>query len=409
MKQLLEKNEINWGEELNTYQNSKKSLEWKVNIKPPYILDSVIKENDRYFNPVTQKYKGDLEHRIRSQEKSKIINALSKNFDKSLQFEQHFDILNLKSKLNPNIQVDNEENKPVENSSQELRIKNKVLRNKNYIQDSRINYNFFSNISLHDHNFEKPSERTEIKEAPPSKNGVKMFAIRNQKKDFNILSGDYLYDAEEKKQVDKQIQLLQAAKSYNASNELNIFTGKYSNPISESQYQNDLQKSIQRDKIKAIEVLPKSFREYAIKYINLIRQGMYYNSVNHQVLDNKGLKEYDKQKNVKIERYKQKHSIEGYQREKGITNEDRNENFRLNRLYYNQQKHIDNRGFDILSNNNQETLHKDIYKKSSITPWEYLNRDSHISSHVYKDRYDYADADSNFREYVKQRSSASPS
>ena len=134
---------------------------------------------------------------------------------------------------------------------------------------------------------------------------------------------------------------------------------------------------------------------------------MYYNSVNHQVLDDKGLQDYDRKKNAKIERYKLRQSIEEYQRGKGISLDDRKENFKLNKLYYNQQKHIDNRGFDILSGQNHNNLYKDAYKKGSISPWEYLSKDSNISKSVFKDRYDYSDADSNYRQFIKQRSSES--
>ena len=96
---IIERNQL-WAESINKYQNDKKTLEWGYNSPPKIIKESVIKQRDCIFNPVTQAYTDKkLDHHLKIQDKIMQKEIITKNHDNKLMQEQTYNIINRDDKL----------------------------------------------------------------------------------------------------------------------------------------------------------------------------------------------------------------------------------------------------------------------------------------------------------------------
>ena len=139
-----------WYHNVKEYEQNKKILPWMETKKPQVVTTKVIKEKDNIFDPILQTYKDKTRDSTTcNSEASHLKNQLAKNKDRSLRYEQTFDIISLSDKLKG---FEQHNDYPAMKSD----IKKKTL------QSNRVNYHILSNITLDKQNYLPPEQRPVI-------------------------------------------------------------------------------------------------------------------------------------------------------------------------------------------------------------------------------------------------------
>lgn len=210
-QEIIERNR-DWANSLNKYQESKKKLEWGFNEPPELITNKIIKARDVVFNPVTQSYNDkELDVRLKDQDKKNMKDIISKNYDRSLRYEQTYNLINREDKL-----------KMFKDHQDYPMHKTDPVRTR--LEKPRINYNILSNYTLDKHNFMKPELRPVIKDDPhkdKKKININLF------REFDVISNKYKINDVQKSIADKEIAGFEAARKFWKTHDYNLVTGKY--------------------------------------------------------------------------------------------------------------------------------------------------------------------------------------
>ena len=93
-------NDKHWGDKLRDYTKSRQIFSYDSKVFPQHITNKMIMDSQREFNPITQKYYNEQRDK-KFQENSNIkrLEMISKGYDKQLEVESTYDIINLKNKL----------------------------------------------------------------------------------------------------------------------------------------------------------------------------------------------------------------------------------------------------------------------------------------------------------------------
>jgi hypothetical protein len=221
-QEIIERNEV-WAEGIKKYHNEKKNLQWGFNKMPEIVSYKTIKERDCIFNPVTQCYTNtDTDIDLRKKDKNKMKEIISKNYDRTLCYEQTFNLINRKDRF----QV-------FKNHKDYPDFKTDPIRPK--LEKKRLEHNILSNYSLDKHNFCKPEDRPIIKENP-DKDKKKINV--NLYREFDIISNKYKVKDNEKSIADKHISEYEAAKKFWKTHDYNLVTGNYYDKDKESKMKN---------------------------------------------------------------------------------------------------------------------------------------------------------------------------
>jgi len=235
-QEIIERNR-EWANSVNKYQDNKKNLEWGYNKRPEMITNKIIKARDVIFNPVTQSYNDkELDLKLRVQDNKNLKEVISRNYDRSLRYEQTYNLINREDKLK--IFKDHPDY-PIH--------KTDPIRTR--LEKQRINYNILSNYTLDKHNFMKPELRPIIKDDPhkdKKKINVNLF------REFDIISNKYKISDVHKSIADKEIAGFEAAKKFWKTHDYNLITGKYY----------DLDKHEKKKNIPDFETCKKHFEGY---------------------------------------------------------------------------------------------------------------------------------------------------
>jgi len=145
------------------------------------VTNEHIKAQETKYNPITQVYNDrEIETAARKAEHANFIDVLAKNKDRALRYEQTYNVLNFKNKL-----------QGLENRPDYPKEKPWYFRPE---RDSLVDYNIVSNLDLKDHHFDAPEKRPECKEFK-----VKVKENMNKNfKDYNIVSNKYLEHHDQK-------------------------------------------------------------------------------------------------------------------------------------------------------------------------------------------------------------------
>ena len=333
----FQENNNNWIKNIKDYEYSKKNLEWKFNPKPQYITHKQIAYNDKGFNPITQKYLDkSIENNIRIIEDKNLKNSLVKNYDKSLQYQQTFDIITLENKL--------------KDLNYKEEIKEKKTRN--VLPDSNVPYNIISNISLNNHNIIPPNLRKKYPEFQERKKPIITKAYLY--KDYDIINNKYKFLDEEKQKIDKEIEKLTISNQINNRNDYDCIKGRF--------YNDELNKLDDEKMYK--------------KKVNLIPyKGQKYNPINMKLYDTEILNQNEKECSKLNNKFKLRKDLEmyyNYQEEKNLEIQ-KNKNF--NHCDYRKYEDIDKRGYNIINfEKSYNKYHDNFPMKKVIEPWDYLKQ-----------------------------------
>ena len=219
---------INWKKDIAKYEQEKKILKWGRNPPVKYFSNFQFHSEENTFDPITQKYLDKVkEERIKNEEKTQLTNNISKYYDKQLSLCQSFNIINHQDKLKV--------------FEKDVKFpKSQRTKGKKYFSFTpKLNYNILSNLNYNMHHYDKPENRPKVDDSFNYKRkNKKMITLSSCLKDFNILTNEYLNNSEDKKNIDRELNILKAAKKLYQLRKINPITGIYSDEEKEKDYQN---------------------------------------------------------------------------------------------------------------------------------------------------------------------------
>lgn len=128
-----------WRREVIAYDEAKKNLQF---VPEPYkkVTNEFIKRQEVQYNPITQRFTDpEREDKVKQVEQQNQLEVLAQNKDRSLRYEQTYNIVNFSNKL-----------KGLENRPDYPEEKPWFYRSG---KDTYASYNIISNFDLKDHHF----------------------------------------------------------------------------------------------------------------------------------------------------------------------------------------------------------------------------------------------------------------
>ena len=400
LDEAIEPNDPNWASKLIDYQNSKKVFNYKPEQFPKHITKKMIFDNQREFNPITQKfYDKNKEENFTKNSRNAKINMISKGYDNQLEEETTYDIINLRNKLEYFKFKETQEKTEggfAKNDSQF-----------NYETANVKPYNIISNLSLRTHNYLKPELRPKNDNELIKSNeglGYKKENLLNKKnldeiysRDYNIINNKYKLFDTEKKQTDRQIQNLNALRKMQNMKTYDIIRGRYKNQVLEQ-------------KLQEKEKLEKSKKPAGVRDKNYIVR----NPLNNIIYDQEEQKRLDTIEYQKKQRFLSKEYVNDYYHSKHNNLE--SQKLISHQHYFNPFEYRMNniRGYDILTNKSQTIMEgnkylTDIQSKKLETQWDKIKNNADKKNNTFKSKnlylaeYDSSDIDLHYSNYLSMR------
>lgn len=314
-----------WRNTISQYEMGKSSLNF---MQPPvkHVKAGEIKKIETMYNPILQQYSNpNMENEVRHYERESLIDTLAKNKDRALRYEQTFDVINFDDKLKG---LEDKEGYP----KQKGQNKNNKGGRKAY-----TDYNILSNLAYTEHHFMPPDQRPpQMKEKEKKNVKVTTTGLR----DYNIVTNRYLELNDEKLQVDKEIERLNAAKKYWKTHGYDPVNIQYYDPEKEAEYQTMKKEAERTHGQDWVQKLPKSWKE----------EGGLYNPINGKIEDEKRLWERDLKEKNKRKRFELRYDMERQFHKQALGDEERNLQISLNKIDVQRFRDTTDRGFDIMTN-----------------------------------------------------------
>ena len=374
---------FNWPNAVNDYHFSKSNLEWGYNPKPYVVSHRLIKENERTFNPILQKYSdSNYDNQLRVQENKNLIDTIVKNKDNQLKIEQTYNIINLKDKL-----------KGFANDPNYPRMKDPIGSRKN-LDPNKKTYNIISCLPLSQHHYDKPENRPKIDD---DYNDIKKKPQYNcvKTRDYDIISTKYKEFHDEKMEVEKEINKYRTAKMFYKNNDYNIIKGRFFDEGKENEF---------------LEKRKESQKNWGIQYKNSLPkcakgESDIYNLISLKTIDNKALTDMVLTEKSKKKRYGTRYEVEKNNMLKDmqpiIENKDK--------ISYQRFKEEDNRQYNIINLKDKPYKeHVNMYKKDGMTDWEKLMNGAGVNNtfntkEIYMDPYDQTEKNVKYDKFMKDR------
>jgi hypothetical protein len=211
-----------WVNELKTYDHNRKNLSYKIE-EPEIITHKKVRELDRIYNPITQKYNNkEYNSRVENIEKKHSVDNIIRNTDHALKLEQHFNIINLQDKLKGLERHPNYPRQDVEGFRKNLEV-------------SKVDYNIVSNVGLDKHHYAKPENRPGVFDT--KQKNRRYYAAAHT--DYNNVYNRYLLNHDEKIRTEREAGQLEAAHKYWRRNDYDPIKIKYIDNEKEDKYQED--------------------------------------------------------------------------------------------------------------------------------------------------------------------------
>ena len=405
-------NDSLWGEKLQNYQKSKDIFYYDKKYFPKIITKKLIRSTEGRFNPITQKYLDPAKDALISKtSRERELDFISNGYDKQLEVESTYNLINLKNKL----KYFNYEEPLVKTVPNKIIKKDKIKENQfNYEIINQKPYNILTNLSLKDHNFLSPKLRpnNSDKLMKSCKEGLSEFdkkekkmEISDKKRDFNIINNEYKLFNKEKKETEKEIQNLNAIKKMQNRKTYDILNCKYVNPAIENEFVKSLER---RKKLILSKTKDKNF---------LVR-----NPINNLIYDKEAQKRLDDIEKEKKRRYILHDNVEKYYHSIGNNIETNKNEMTLshgnpidlnvnNKRGYNiingvnfVEEKLNSRNKNTIGDTNMELKKAGQYYDN----WEKIKLKSDENNtlnkkSIYKEPYDYSDVEKNFEKFLQNR------
>ena len=229
-----------WSSDIRNYQDQKRNY----NAQPePYkkVTSEHVKRQEVQYNPITQTFTDpSRESQVRNIEQKNLTEVLAQNKDRSLRYEQTYNILNFQNKL------------------QGLEGRPDYPKEKPWYfrpgKDTIVNYNIISNIDQKDHHFQPPEKRPE----PTEQDRIRGKAIKNApQRDYNVVTNRYLEHHDQKMEVNDQVNRAEAAKTYWKTREYDPISVTYVDPEAEKRFKEEQaikEKEHGKDQVKKLPI-----------------------------------------------------------------------------------------------------------------------------------------------------------
>ena len=396
----IEPNDLKWGQKLRDYKNSKKVFKYDAKVFPKHITTKMIFDSQRQFNPITQKYYDEKkDQKIAKNSNNTRLSMISNGYDKQLEVESTYDIINLNNKL----KYFNYEESQKKSEAGYSKNDNQFDYEKNNVKP----YNIISNLSLRKHNFVSPELRPlNDDELIKSDEGLgyKKSQLLNKvninekfARDFDIVNNRYKLFNKEKMYTDNQIQNLSAMKKMQNMKTYDIIRAKYVNPTLEKDLQEKEKLEEERNKLKIRD------KNYMVR-----------NPLNNIIYDKAEQKRLDDIEYGKKKRFLASGYIDDYYHSK--SNNIETQKLISHQSYFNpfEYKILNKRGYDILTNKAQTVSEgnkylTEIQESKLTTDWDKLKSNSDKDNNTFKSKklfklsYDTSDIDINYSNYLNLR------
>ena len=361
--------DYNWANQLKSYEFKHSHLPWEHNPLPPRVTTKMVKQNDKCFNLILQKYNDkEYEKSLNQKEKKDLVETIIKNQDKQLKVEQTFNIINLQDRL-----------KGFENHPDYPKQKDLINKRKKINYDVK-NYNIISNLPLTVHHYDKPENRPKLVENE-KKNVVrknKQFLFGNQERDYDIISTKYKCYHDEKVKLDKELSKLNTARKFYGKNDYNPIKGAYFNQEKEEQYQKMLQEKINNWGKEKFENMPKCAKGRCD----------IYDLISLNVVDKKAFNKMVTEERNQKKRYELRSDMDKYYHELDLKRQDKE----ISKFNFKSKKYKEN----------TEKI-KNI-SKGKLFDWEKIingasNNNTFSTKSIYRDPYEKSDVVANYDKF----------
>ncbi|OMJ67128.1 hypothetical protein SteCoe_35794 [Stentor coeruleus] len=340
-----------WKEDLRKYEQEKTNISWTSAVPHPRITHNDMQALENRYNPILQTYTDpEIERNVQKIERDRLIETLAKNKDRSLRYEQTFDIINLDDKLKG---LEGLPGYPVE--------KPPNYKSRNLGNNSKTPYNIISCLDFIDHHYLPPEHRPPRPIEKPKTYKINIVEHR----DFNIISNKYIQGHEEKAKKDLESYKLQAAEEYWKAHDYDIFTCKYIDPEKEElEKKNAVNDALTLCK-KKYEELPNG-----VKY----SEGALYQAISSKVVDAARLYEIDMKNKQAKKRFENRYDIEKEYHDRDIEFQEKAKFQAINRISHERYTEDPKRGYDIINHNPYEGMNAKTLYPSKTNPkpsvWE---------------------------------------
>ena len=380
-------NDLKWGDKIKNYKKLKDIFYYEPKCFPKHITTKMITDSQRQFNPITQRYYNEEKEKKNIKEsRNYVVSLISKGYDKQLEVESTYDIINLKNKLGYFKYKDSLKTSDSGHNSNSYQF--------NYEKNNIKPYNIISNLSLRKHNYVSPELRPKNDDNLMKSNEGLIFrnninnsldAKMNNKygRDFNIINNRYKVFNEDKMKTEKEIKNLIALKKLRNKN-YDLIKGEYYNPEV-------------KDNAKKVD------KNYIVR-----------NPINNMIIDVDEQRKLDEIEYNKKKRFKAGDELDNFRHSMGNNIEAKKLIDEQN--YFNpfEYKILNKRGYDILTNERKtlSELNKNLSEIQSnklVTNWDKIKNNSDENNNtfknkkIYKAEYDESDIDINYSNYMKIR------
>ena len=348
-----------WKTSLQEYENEKKQVpELPKTERTTY---STIAKRENTYNPILQTYTDKtIEDNLKILEQKKMIETLAKNQDRSLRYEQTFNIINLDNKLKG---LEHVQGYPSEKLSN---YKNRKLGNL-----TNTNYNIISGLDFADHYFLPPEQRPPRQ--PPKIDTYKLNAV--EFRDYNIITNRYFQKHDEKVAIDTESYRQEAAREYWKTHDFDPVKCTYVDEQKEIEYYERCKEKEKTHGIEKIEKLP-----LGIKY----SEGALYQPIGMKVVDKKRLEEIDQKEKNSKKRYEHRYDIEKDYRVKDIINQELKKSQSINRISHSRFVDTIKRGYNIMNHAPFEGLGSEKLNLPATIPYSSVWEKTMIESEAPK-------------------------
>jgi hypothetical protein len=349
-----------WGHDLRSYEYTKRHQvpPGKCEGPPePLVLRGVVANEERKFNPITQRFKDPKIERVNQRTEHEItVEHLNRARDIQNLREQHHDIVHNGSKL---LGLEDTRSPEVKRASGTQDPGGKMV-----FPDSnqgRVDYNIVSGIGHAEHHWAPPQERPLGPIKIPRAREVPGLLQR----DFNIVSNRYKERHDEKTARDHELAKAEATAKHHLKNRFHPLAQKFIVQDEESRMQ-----VADECHNKEETLLRKQKQPPTMKH----RATAFYNPVNHAFKDEQMLKWMDLVEDERKLRYRTKHFVELDIHNRNLACDNLEQKRKLNRQHWFRHSTERNRGHDIINNHHYEGREAvppfRPYAEPHMSPWE---------------------------------------
>lgn len=319
-----------WKAYLKNYETQKTNVAWKTQPPVQRVRMADVKRLEAMYNPILQTYSDpSTESRVQAEERKAFVSTLAQNKDRALRYEQTYNVVNLENKL---IGLEGKPGYPVEKPPN---------YDKHDVCSTSVPYNLLSNKDFKEHHYLPPDKRPD----PPEQKAAVHTISAVEYRDYDIITGRYIRNHEEKVGEDQKAYKAEAAEKYWKTHDYDLLKGKFIDEEKEREFEEKRKAEALLHGLDRVDRLPDG-----VKY----SESSLYQPINMQVVDEARLREIDERRRNAKKRYESRFDLEREYRVRSIQHRDveeqeRQKTLRINRVNAQRFLEVRDRGYNIIT------------------------------------------------------------